>query len=113
MPDSTDPATAENREAILAEILTLRRVLAERQQRWENLPWREAAPRLLVLAESLAARGEGFPPTARREARRIAAWILRWRPTQSTPERPRMVAACEAILKWPDGGPGEAAVGTI
>lgn len=30
MPDSTDPATAENREAILAEILTLRRVLAER-----------------------------------------------------------------------------------
>lgn len=103
-------AMGSHREAVASGA---RRVLAERQQRWENLPWCEAAPRLLVLAESLAARGEGLPPTARREARRIAAWILRWRPAQSTPERPRMVAACEAILKWPDGGPGEAAVGAM
>ncbi|NDY55369.1 GGDEF domain-containing protein [Desulfovibrio sulfodismutans] len=30
MPDNTDPATAENRQALLAEILALRRILAER-----------------------------------------------------------------------------------
>ncbi len=89
-------ALGARREAVAS---AAKRVLAQRQDRWENLPWSEVSPELLVLSEELAGRVKGFSPTAQREAERLAAWVLRWRPDQSTPERFRMVGACEQVLR--------------
>ncbi len=89
-------ALGSRREAVASGA---RRVLADKRERWENLPWHEASPRLAILAESLAQHASGYSPAAQRDAEQLALWVLRWRASEATDQRLRTVTACEKVLE--------------
>src|SRR5580658_8218541 len=66
---------------------------------WELLGSRRASPRLLALAEALAGNIERLDDDGRNAAADIALRILLWPIEEGHGDRPRLVTACDRVLR--------------
>jgi hypothetical protein len=88
-------AIASPREVLAA---SARNALLDELTRWELLPPARAKAKLAILAEALSNMASNFDPPARRFAADLAMRILHWPHEDGDPNRPALLAHCEAVL---------------
>ena len=76
-----------------------RQTLRAELDQWELLSSRQASPRLLALAEALAGNVERLDDDGRNAAADMALRILLWPIEEGHVDRPRLVTACDRVLR--------------
>jgi hypothetical protein len=75
-------------------------LLIETLDQWQLEPARHTSPHVAELAEQLARRAEDWCPEAQQTAAQVAIRLLRWPVDERVVDAQRLVANCEAVLRY-------------